>query len=163
MTGEDLKILAEEVEHNSRKLARLLGTYQETISRWEEKKGNSISLILWPWKPGKPDKKGGNMGLLVECPECKKRNSAKARLASAALPWRSFPAGFGGLNSIQEGQRKRERIGPNKAAAEQRLREVLSARTEGRYIKKSPDARTTFKELARWYLGSGRSEGQKSL
>ena len=47
---------------------------------------------------------------------------------------------------------RRERIGPNKAAAEQRYREVLSARTEGRYIKKSPDARTLFKDLAAWYL-----------
>ena len=28
----------------------------------------------------------------------------------------------------------------------------MSARTEGRYIKKSPDACTLFKDLARWYL-----------
>ena len=32
------------------------------------------------------------------------------------------------------------------------MREVLSARTEGRYIKKSPDSHTPFKDLARWYL-----------
>jgi hypothetical protein len=47
-----------------------------------------------------------------------------------------------------EGRRKRERIGPNKAAAEQRLREVLSAIAEGRYIKKSPDVKTRFRDLA---------------
>ena len=29
---------------------------------------------------------------------------------------------------------------------------MLTARTEGRFIKKSPDARTTFKTLAAWYL-----------
>jgi len=29
---------------------------------------------------------------------------------------------------------------------------VLTARTEGRYIKKSPDVRTFFKDLATWYL-----------
>jgi integrase len=52
----------------------------------------------------------------------------------------------------QDGQRKRERIGPNKSAAEQRLREVLTAQTEGRYIKKSPDVRTFFKGLATCYL-----------
>ncbi|MFZ5447574.1 MAG: tyrosine-type recombinase/integrase [Thermodesulfobacteriota bacterium] len=52
----------------------------------------------------------------------------------------------------QDGQRKRERIGPNKTAAEQRLREVLSARTEGRHIRKSLDSRTLFKSLAAWYL-----------
>ena len=29
---------------------------------------------------------------------------------------------------------------------------MLTARTEGRYIKKSPDVRTFFKDLATWYL-----------
>ena len=29
---------------------------------------------------------------------------------------------------------------------------MLTARTEGRFIKKSPDARTLFKTLAAWYL-----------
>ena len=29
---------------------------------------------------------------------------------------------------------------------------MLTARTEGRYIQKSPDARTLFKDLAAWYL-----------
>jgi hypothetical protein len=28
----------------------------------------------------------------------------------------------------------------------------MSARTEGRYIKKSPDSITLFKDLAAWYL-----------
>jgi hypothetical protein len=28
---------------------------------------------------------------------------------------------------------------------------VLTARTEGRYIQESPDARTLFKDLAAWY------------
>jgi hypothetical protein len=32
------------------------------------------------------------------------------------------------------------------------LREVLSARTEGRYIQKSPDVITRFKSLAEWFL-----------
>jgi len=45
-----------------------------------------------------------------------------------------------------------ERIGPNKEAAEQRLREVLKARTEGRHINKSADAKTKFKDLAARYL-----------
>lgn len=47
---------------------------------------------------------------------------------------------------------RRERIGPNKEEALYRLREVLNARMDGRYIKKSPDAKTTFKGLAAWYL-----------
>ena len=46
-----------------------------------------------------------------------------------------------------DGKRKRERIGPSKSAAEQRLREVLKARTENRYIQKDFSAKTTLGEL----------------
>ncbi|MGD0660212.1 MAG: site-specific integrase [Syntrophorhabdales bacterium] len=52
----------------------------------------------------------------------------------------------------QLGRRKRERIGPNKTAAEQRLREALKARTEERYIDKDPAARLTLGEICKWYL-----------
>jgi integrase len=130
------------------------------------------------------------MGLLVECPECRKRNSPKAKICTGNLvecpkcktrhsplttvcpeckrqhdpkaknekkvPCKTNLTKAAGkvywIDYLLDGYRKRERIGPNKAAAEQRLREVLSARTEGRHIKKSPDAKTTFKELATWYL-----------
>jgi len=50
------------------------------------------------------------------------------------------------------GRRKRERIGPNKDAAEQRLREALKLRAEERYIGKDPAARLTLGELCKWYL-----------
>jgi integrase len=92
------------------------------------------------------------MGLLVECPECKKRNSQKAKTCKCGFALAKFSGRVWWIEWYQDGQRKRERIGPNKAAAEQRLREVLTARTEGRYIKKSPDTRTFFKDLATWYL-----------
>jgi hypothetical protein len=59
-------------------------------------------------------------------------------------------------------QRRRERIGPDKEAADQRLREVLTARTEGRYIQKSPDARTLFKDSAAWYLELPEVQAQRS-
>jgi integrase len=62
----------------------------------------------------------------------------------------------------QDGQRRRERIGPNEEASEQRLREVLSARTEGRFVKKSPEAKTTFKDLAQWYLELEEVKSKKS-
>jgi hypothetical protein len=58
--------------------------------------------------------------------------------------------------------RKRERIGTNKAAAEHRGREVKTAITEGRYIKKSPEARTTFKALAQWYLNLQEVKAKRS-
>jgi integrase len=100
------------------------------------------------------------MALLWECPKCKKRNSEKAKTCTGKKD--SELCGFLGskfsgrvwwIEYYDIDQRlRRERIGPNKAAAEQRLREVLKARTEGRYIKKCPDTKARFKDLAHWYL-----------
>jgi integrase len=92
------------------------------------------------------------MGLLVECPECKARNSAKVKACKCGFALAKFSGRVYWIEYYQAGQRLRERIGPNKESAEQRLREVKSAITEGRYIQKSPDARTLFKTLAAWYL-----------
>lgn len=92
------------------------------------------------------------MGLLVECLECKKRNSHKAKACKCGFALAKFSGRVFWIEYLVDGQRRRERIGPNKEAADQRLREVLTARTEGRYIQKSPDARTLFKDLAAWYL-----------
>jgi hypothetical protein len=93
------------------------------------------------------------MGLLVECPECKKRNSQKAKNCKCGFALAKFSGRVWWIEYYDHNKRlRRERIGPNKAAAEQRYREVMSARTEGRYIKKSPDAITYFKNLAAWYL-----------
>ncbi len=92
------------------------------------------------------------MGLLVECPECKNRNSPKAKNCRCGVNLSKVAGRVYWIDYLVGGYRKRERIGPNKGAAEQRLRVVLSDRTEGRYIRKSPDSKTTFKELAKWYL-----------
>jgi integrase len=92
------------------------------------------------------------MALLVECPECKKRNSQKAKSCKCGFALAKFAGRVYWIDYLIDGQRHRERIGPNKEAAEQRLREVLSARAEGRYIKKSPDVQTRFKDLSAWYL-----------
>jgi hypothetical protein len=93
------------------------------------------------------------MGLLVECPECKKRNSQKAKICKCGFALVKFSGRVWWIEYYDQDRRlRRERIGPNKVAAEQRYREVMSARTEGRYIKKSLDTRTLFKDLAAWYL-----------
>ena len=92
------------------------------------------------------------MGLLVECPECKKRNSHKVKACKCGFALAKFSGRVWWIEYYQDGQRLRERIGPNKVSADQRLRVVLTARTEGRFIQKSPDARTLFKDLAAWYL-----------
>jgi integrase len=102
------------------------------------------------------------MGLLVECPECKKRNSSKAKACRCGLALNKFSGRVWWIEYYLDGQRKRERIGPNKTAAEQRLREVLSARTEGRHIRKSPDSHTTFWQLAQWYLDLAEVKAKRS-
>ncbi len=93
------------------------------------------------------------MALLVECPECKKRNSQRAKNCKCGYALAKFSGRVWWIEYYDHDKRlRRERIGPNKAAAEQRLREVLSTRAEGRYIRKSPDTQCHFKELAVWYL-----------
>ncbi len=93
------------------------------------------------------------MGLLVECPECKRRNSVKVKACKCGFALAKFSGRVWWIEYYDHDKRlRRWRIGPNKAAAEQRLREILSVRTEGRHIRKSPDSRTLFKDLAQWYL-----------
>lgn len=103
------------------------------------------------------------MGLLVECPECKKRNNQKVKACKCGFALAKFSGRVWWIECYDHDKRlRRERIGPNKAAAEQRYREVLSTRTEGRYIKKSPDARTLLKDLAAWYLELAEVKAKRS-
>jgi integrase len=107
------------------------------------------------------------MGLLVECPQCKKRNSPKAKVCIGKKDGQ--PCGFAlgkfsgrawWIEFYLDGKRRRERIGPNKEAAEHRLREVLSARAEGRHIKRTREARVNFNDLARRYHEWSRVENK---
>jgi integrase len=103
------------------------------------------------------------VALLVECPECKKRNSSKAKTCKCGFALAKFSGRVWWIEYYDHEKRlRRERIGPNKAAAEQRYREVMSSRTEGRYIKKSPDAKTRFKVLAAWYLDLSEVKAKRS-
>jgi integrase len=91
------------------------------------------------------------MGLMVECPECKKRNTPKAKTCKCGVTLGKYSGKAYWIEWYQEGKRRRERIGPNKGAAEHRLREVLSARAEGRHVKKPREAKMTFQDLAKRY------------
>jgi integrase len=103
------------------------------------------------------------MALPVECPECKRRNSQKVKACKCGFALAKFSGRVWWIEYYDHEKRlRRWRIYPNKAAAEQRLREVLSARTEGRHIKKSPDARTLFKDLAAWYLNLPEVKAKRS-
>jgi integrase len=104
------------------------------------------------------------MGLLIECPECKRRNSQKEKSCKkCGFALAKFSGRVWWIEYYDHEKRlRRERIGPNKAAAEQRLREILNKRAEGRYIKKSQDAKHKFKELAQWYLDLEDVKAKKS-
>jgi integrase len=92
------------------------------------------------------------MGLLQECPACKKRFSLARESCGCGFKMKKFSGKTYWIEFYEFGRRKRERIGPNKEAAQQRLRDVLKARTEERYIEKDPAARLSLGELCAWYL-----------
>ena len=60
------------------------------------------------------------------------------------------------------GQRKRERIGPSKEAAELRLGEIRQALVEERHIDRDKGARVSLGELVRWYLSLPEVQAKKS-
>jgi hypothetical protein len=104
------------------------------------------------------------MAILQECPQCKHRQSIKAKtckcgFALAKFSGKCYWISFYDVNKVL----RRERIGPNKGAAEQRLREVLSARAEGRHIHKSPDISTKFRDLAQWHLSLAEVRAKRSF
>lgn len=93
------------------------------------------------------------MGLLIECPKCKNRSSPKTDRCNCGLALKKQAGKWYWIEYYDDtGMRRRERIGPSKQAAEQRLRDVLKARTEERHIQKDLAARISVGELCQWYL-----------
>lgn len=92
------------------------------------------------------------MAILQECPQCKKRAGIDKKVCACGFKLVKGSHKVYWIEYYIFGRRKRERIGPNKLAAENRLREALTQRTEDRYIDKNKNARVTFDELAKWYL-----------
>jgi len=92
------------------------------------------------------------MGLLQECPKCRKRYGLKRKFCSCGFRFEKTSGKVYWIEYYVDGRRRRERIGPNKAAAENRLREVLTRRTEGRYIHTAKNTRVVFDDLVKWYL-----------
>jgi integrase len=102
------------------------------------------------------------MAMLQECPKCHKRFSLKSKTCSCGFRFAKTAGKIYWIEFYVDGRRRRERIGPNKQAAEQRLRDVLNRRTEGRYIDKAKNTRVTFDELAKWYCGLPQVKAKKS-
>ena len=92
------------------------------------------------------------MALLIECPNCKNRNSLKNLICKCGKKIRKESNKCYWIEYYIDGQRKRERIGHSKLAAENRFREVQTAKVEGRYIKNVKGVKLTLNELRKWYL-----------
>ncbi len=104
------------------------------------------------------------MGLLVECPACRYRNSIKTESCKCGQKLSKLSGKIYWIEYYDNvGNRKRERIGPSKQAAEQRLRNVMTARTEDRHIQKDPGAKLSLGELSEWYLNLEEVKAKSSI
>jgi len=103
------------------------------------------------------------MALLIECPNCKNRNSLKNISCNCGKTLRKASGKVYWIEYYLAGSRKRERIGSSKQAAENRLREVQTAKAEGRYIRKNKNSEITLGELSEWYLGLSEVKEKRSF
>jgi len=103
------------------------------------------------------------MAIEQECPQCRRRLSISKKVCRCGfkLDKKSGKIYWVSVYNV-DGQKIRERIGPNKEAAEQREREILKLRAEERYINKDPAAKVTLEEICTWYLDLPEVKGKQS-
>jgi len=92
------------------------------------------------------------MGILVECRGCKIRGGLKRKICKCGYNVQKSDSKNYWIEYYLNGKRTRERIGRSKLAAENRLREIQTAKAEGRYIKKDKSTVITLSMLRDWYL-----------
>ena len=93
------------------------------------------------------------MGILIECPKCRTRGSVSRKVCKCGHTVQKADSKNYWLEYYAGGRRTRERIGRSKQAAENRLREIQTAKAEGRHIRRNKNAVVTLGELRVWYLG----------
>jgi integrase len=92
------------------------------------------------------------MGILIECSVCKLRGGLKRKLCKCGHNVQKTGSKNYWIDYYINGKRTRERIGRSKQAAENRLREVQTAKAEGRHINKNKNDSITLGQLRDWYL-----------
>lgn len=92
------------------------------------------------------------MGLLIECPVCRKRIGIKKGICTCGKNVRKDSGKCYWIEYYLDGSRVRERIGFSKLAAENRFREVQTAKAEKRNIRRNLNAVVTLQSIASWYL-----------
>ena len=92
------------------------------------------------------------MGILVECPACKLRGGLKRKICKCGHNVQKTNSKNYWIEYYLDGKRTRERIGRSKQAAENRFREIQTAKAEGRHINKNMNSLVTLGVLRDWYL-----------
>ena len=103
------------------------------------------------------------MGILVECPACRKRGPLKRKICECGYNVQKANSKNYWIDYYLGGIRTRERIGRSKQAAENRLREVQTAKAEGRHIKKNKNETVTLGALRDWYLDLSEVKQRRSF
>ena len=103
------------------------------------------------------------MGILVECPACKLRGGLKRKICKCGHNVQKVGSKNYWIEYYLEGKRTRERIGRSKQAAENRLREVQTAKAEGRNIRKNKNSLITLGNLRDWYLDLSEVKQRRSF
>ena len=92
------------------------------------------------------------MGILVECPACKIRGGLKRKLCKCGYNVQKAHSKNYWIEYYLNGKRTRERVGRSKQAAENRIREIQTAKAEGRHINKNKNSLVNLGNLRDWYL-----------
>ena len=87
------------------------------------------------------------MGILVECPKCKARGSIARKVCKCGNQVQKSNSKNYWIDYYINGKRTRERIGRSKQAAENRLREVETAKAEGKHIKTNRSSMISLGEI----------------
>ena len=103
------------------------------------------------------------MGILVECSVCKLRGGLKRKICKCGHNVQKTGSKNYWIDYYINGKRTRERIGRSKQAAENRLREVQTAKAEGRHINKNKNNSITLGQLRDWYLDLSEIKQKRSL
>ena len=103
------------------------------------------------------------MGILVECPACRKRGPLKRKICECGYNVQKANSKNYWIDYYEGSIRKRERIGRSKQAAENRLREVQTAKAEGRHIKQNKNETVTIGALRDWYLDLSEVKQRRSF
>ena len=103
------------------------------------------------------------MGILVECPACRLRSGLKRKTCKCGHNVQKTSSKNYWIEYYIDGKRTRERIGRSKQAAENRFREVQTAKAEGRHINKNKNDYITLGQLRDWYLDLSEIKQKRSL